>query len=149
MCRLQWQLSIIVSNHHIATPFPIWRSIKIKKTFCTDLDIRLVFTPFKIRSLFGSMIQFLQVYVREWSISFLAQAVVPVILVRPTDTSPDASLSLVLRQTFSNLKTLQGIWKLFPSLLGGLFQDPWLCFHTLSIQVQRNYAHPLGTAFIE
>ena len=68
--------------------------INLVSTFCSDLDIKLVFTPFKIKSWLGSRILFLRVYDRELFISFHVQAVMPVMLVKPTDTSPPASANI-------------------------------------------------------
>ena len=60
-------------------PFSITTQRRIKKsvnTFSSNLDIKLVFTPFKIKSWFGSRILSLRVYDRELFISFHVQAVV-------------------------------------------------------------------------
>ena len=72
-------------------PFSIKAQHRIKKlvrTFCSDLDIKLVFTRLKLRVGLGSRILSLRVYDRELFISFHVQVVVPVMLVKPTDTSP-------------------------------------------------------------
>ena len=78
-------------------PFYITTQRRIKKlvgTFCSDLDIELVFTPFKIKSWFGVKDPILWVYQRESLISFHVRTVVPVILVKPVDTSPLASVNM-------------------------------------------------------
>ena len=79
-------------------PFSIITQRRIKKlvnTFCSDLEIKLVFTPFKIRSWFGAKDPIsLRVYDHESFTSFHVQAVMPVILVKPIDTSPLASVNI-------------------------------------------------------
>ena len=78
-------------------PFSITTQRRIKKlvsTFCTDLDIKLVFTPFKIRSWFRVKDPIPAIYDRESFISFHVQAAVPVTLMRPSDTSLLASANI-------------------------------------------------------
>ena len=67
---------------------------KLVNTFCSDLDIKLMFTPFKIKSWFGLRILSLQIDYRESFISFPVQVVVPVILVKLIDTSLHALASV-------------------------------------------------------
>ena len=62
-------------------PFSIITQRRIKKlvnTFCSDPEVKLVFTLFKINSSFGPMIPCLRPYDRESFTSFHVQAVVPV-----------------------------------------------------------------------
>ena len=78
-------------------PFSITAQRRIKKlvsTFCSDLDIQLVFTGLKFRVGSGLRILSLRVYDRKLFISFHVQAVVPLMLVKPTDTSPLASANI-------------------------------------------------------
>ena len=60
---------------------------KLVTTFCSDLEIKLVFTPFKIRSWFGAKDPF-PAGLRSrviYTTSFHVQAVMPVISVKPID----------------------------------------------------------------
>ena len=69
-------------------PFSIITQRRIKKlvnTLCSDLEIKLVSTPFKIKSWFGSKDP-IPAGLRSRVIH--VQAVVPVILVKPIDTLP-------------------------------------------------------------
>ena len=74
-------------------PFSI--IIQLVNTLCSDLEIKLVFTPFKIKSWFnlGPRIPSLRGYDRKSS--FHVQAVLPVILVRPIDTLPLAFVNIL------------------------------------------------------
>ena len=77
-------------------PFSITTQRRIKKsvnTFSSNLDIKLVFTPFKIKSWFGSRILSLPVYDRELFISFHVQAVVRYVG-ETNRTSPLASANI-------------------------------------------------------
>jgi len=80
-------------------PFSILTQRRIKTlvtTFCSVLQIKLVFTSFKIRSWYGAKDSTVSLRVcdRESFISFHVQAVVPVILVKLIDTSPLASVNI-------------------------------------------------------
>ena len=57
----------------------------------------------KLRVGLGSRILSLEVYDRELFISFHVQVAVPVMLVKPTDTSPLDSRTSLLRQKFPHL----------------------------------------------
>ena len=77
--------------------FAIIIQLRIKKlvnTLCSDLEIKLVFTPF-VRGGLGPRIPSLRVYDRESFTSFHVQAVVPVILVKPMDTLPLAFVNIL------------------------------------------------------
>ena len=79
-------------------PFSIITKRRIKKlvnTLCSDLEIKLVFTPFKIKSWFGPRTPSMRVYDRESFTSFHVQAVVPVILVKPINTLPLAFMNIL------------------------------------------------------
>ena len=62
----------------------------------------------KLRVGLGSRILSLRVYDRESFISFHVQVVVPVMLVKPTDTSPLASANISLLQNSHIFKHLRG-----------------------------------------
>ena len=68
---------------------------KLVNTLCSDLEIKLVFTPFKIKSWFGAKDLIPAGYDRESFTSFHVQAVVPVILVKPIDTLPLAFVNIL------------------------------------------------------
>ena len=76
-------------------PFSIKTQRRIKKlvrTFCSDLDITLAFTPFKIKSLFEAKDPSPAGFaIASQFISSDVHAAVPVILVKPIDKSPLAS----------------------------------------------------------
>ena len=65
-------------------------------TFCSDLEISWFSPPLKSRVGLGPRILSLRVYDRESFTSFHVQAVVPVILVKPIDTLPLASVNIVV-----------------------------------------------------
>ena len=73
---------VCILNYHKLFLFSITRQFRIKKlvsTFCNDLDIKLVFTLFKIRnSGYGPRILSLQVYDHKSFTRFHIQAVVPI-----------------------------------------------------------------------
>ena len=78
-------------------PFSIITQRRIKKLvniLCSDLEIKLVFTPFKIKSWFVAKDPILA-GLRSRVISFHVQAVVPVILVKPRDTLPLAFVNIL------------------------------------------------------
>ena len=91
-------------------PFSITTQRRIKKsvnTFSSNLDIKLVFTPFKIKSWFGSRILSLPVYDRELFISFHVQAVVRYVG-ETNRTSPLASANI---SPLTNIPTSLRTWE--------------------------------------
>ena len=65
------------------------RSIrKLVNRLCKPIDLRLVFTNFKVRNLFHVKDESLRGYARVWSINLRVQVVMLVMLVKPAHTSP-------------------------------------------------------------
>jgi len=88
----------------------------VKKKYCKDLDIRLVFTSYKLKNVFGvkdSVPKSLR-YLQVWFTNFHAQAVLPIMSVRLPDIFPlglGASIfkpQLPYVQTFEGFRVLQG-----------------------------------------
>ena len=117
--------------------------INLVSTFCSDLDIKLVFTPFKIKSWLGSRILFLRVYDRELFISFHVQAVMPVMLVKPTDTSPLASANI---SPLTNIPTPLRTWEVL-KIVAPFVQKIVLKFWTLRPQASNWKSRKPCTSF--
>ena len=115
-------------------PFSVETQPKIKK---------LVSTPsLTLRVGLGSRILSLRVYDRELFISFHEQAVVPVMSVKPTDTSPLASPNI---SPVTNIPTFLSTWEVLKIVA------PFLKFWTLLPQASNwklpwSHAHLLGAA---
>ena len=90
---------IIITQHRIK---------KLVNTLCSDLEIKLVFTPFKIKSWFGAKDPIPASLRCESFTSFLVQAVVPVILVKPIDTLLLAFMNILPR---TNILTSSSTWE--------------------------------------
>ena len=125
---------VCVLNYRTSVLFPSKRNQKIKK---------LVSTPsLTLRVGLGSRILSLRVYDRELFISFHEQAVVPVMSVKPTDTSPLASPNI---SPVTNIPTFLSTWEVLKIVA------PFLKFWTLLPQASNwklpwSHAHLLGAA---
>ena len=92
------------------------RSIrKLANQLCKPIDLRLVFTTFKVTGIFlmWKMLS-LRGYARVWSINFRVQVVMLAMLVKPADTSPHECASTYFQtglrtflQMFKNIYRVQ------------------------------------------
>ena len=125
---------VCVLNYRTSVLFSVETQPKIKK---------LVSTPsLTLRVGLGSRILSLRVYDRELFISFHEQAVVPVMSVKPTDTSPLASPNI---SPVTNIPTFLSTWEVLKIVA------PFLKFWTLLPQASNwklpwSHAHLLGAA---